>query len=83
MLAPLRCIMQICDYMRKQLPVVRHKEPLTIYNTASFLLNQMQFNLDQNMLEEGRFKPKLEALSLAKEVFEPILHLFEFELNAK
>lgn len=39
MLAPLRCIVQISDNMRKKVPKAKRAEPQTILNTASFLLN--------------------------------------------
>jgi hypothetical protein len=39
MLAPLRCIVQISDNMRKKAPTPKRAEPETILNTASFLLN--------------------------------------------
>lgn len=52
MLAPIRCIIQIVESMR-----IKNKSSAglkIIFNTASFLLNQVNQNLDQGMLEQNR-----------------------------
>lgn len=55
MLTPIRCIISIVKNLLRKLGETNHKRELdVVLNTATFLLNQVQGNLDQSMLDQNR-----------------------------
>ena len=66
MLAPIKCIIQIAEQTKQF--VAEFDGPTVIYNTASFLLNQVQSNLDQSLLEQDKLQLRLENKLLQEEV---------------
>lgn len=48
----------------------------TISNTASFLLAQVQGNLDHTLLDSNKLEAKLAECSLLADVVQPMLDIF-------
>lgn len=79
LLAPIRCIIQLAssllDKLHDQSAFVL-SDLNVIFNTASFLLNQVQANLDQSLLEQNKFTPRLSEHQLRDEIVKPVLDIF-------
>jgi light-regulated signal transduction histidine kinase (bacteriophytochrome) len=58
MLAPIRCIISIVGSLMDRVQDSSLDFDLTVINnTASFLLNQVQSNLNYSLLDQGRLQP--------------------------
>lgn len=69
MLAPIRCIISIASNLIEEIQEHQFINDLTvIYNTSSFLLNQVQSNLDKSLLDQHKLRPKLSEKRLQAEV---------------
>ena len=69
MLTPIRCVIQITSNLLGKLKDESHRFDLQIiFNTASFLLNQVQGNLDQSLLNQDKLTSKLSDHELKQDV---------------
>ena len=77
MLAPIRCIISMSSSLLERVEEPTHCFDLTtIFNTASFLLNQVQANLDHNLLDHNKLEAKLAQYSLISEIVQPVIDIF-------
>lgn len=69
MLAPIRCIIQMASSLLERCQDASLSFDMTvIFNTASFLLNQVQSNLDHSLLDQNKLKANLTEHSLIGDV---------------
>jgi light-regulated signal transduction histidine kinase (bacteriophytochrome) len=77
MLAPIRCIIQMASSLLDRCQDSSLSFDLTvIFNTSSFLLNQVQSNLDYSLLDQNKLQAKLSEHSLKSDVVQPVLDIF-------
>jgi len=77
MLAPIRCIISMSRSLLERILDKNHCfELTTICNTASFLLAQVQGNLDQSLLDHNKLEPRLAEFSLVSDIVQPIIDIF-------
>jgi signal transduction histidine kinase len=77
MLAPIRCIISMVRSLLERIKDKSHCFELsTISNTATFLLAQVQGNLDQSLLDHNKLEARLAEFSLVSEIVQPIIDIF-------
>lgn len=76
MIAPIKCIIDIAagNHDSSGWKCTRSQ---VIHNTASFLLNQVMQNLDRSMLDQHKFKPKIEEKVIKNDIVMPVVELYE------
>lgn len=84
LLAPIRCIIQMVATLRNEVrkPDKIHKLEV-IHNTASFLLNQVQANIDQGLLNLNKLVPNLAAHKIIEDVVSPVLDIFRLQAKVQ
>ena len=84
MLAPMRCIIQIAHNLIDKVKEETNRVDLkVIFNTSSFLLNQVQSNLDASLIEQNQLKPRLATHNLKSDVIKPVLDIFTAQAKAQ
>lgn len=77
MLAPIRCIIEMTNSLLGRIQDSSLSFDLTVvFNTASFLLNQVQANLDVGLLDQNKLQVKLSPQNLKAEVIQPVIDIF-------
>lgn len=77
MLAPIRCIIEMTNSLLGRIQDSSLSFDLTVvFNTASFLLNQVQANLDVGLLDQNKLQVKLSPQILKAEVIQPVIDIF-------
>lgn len=77
MLGPLRCMLKILETFKQSVSEDHASTVRTLFNTTSFLLNHVQLNMDTSMLEQNKFKPKLDKFRLNSDIVQPVIELFQ------
>lgn len=77
LLAPLRCVIEIASSLLEQShPAQTSLKLRVIFNTASFLLNQVQANMDQGLLSNNKLIINLAEHKLIEDVVSPVIDIF-------
>lgn len=84
MLAPIRCIIEMSNSLLGRIQDSSLSFDLTvIFNTASFLLNQVQSNLDVSLLDQNKLQVKLGSFNLKSEVIQPVIDIFSAQAKTQ
>lgn len=83
MLAPIRCIIQMAADLKEKAATRFYYDIQIIENTAGFLLNQVQMNLDYGLLQQNKLQAKFDSYLLKEQIICPVVDLFKATAKAK